>query len=177
MKHTMTQICVKAENLCRATTVAWRAVKIPCDRRIALYQKTRSSCVVKQRRLETTTCTLGKKMKDTCDKYDTCHDRQAALYRKAKPTLMIQEKDRKGYQKFKSMTLPQTSSTHKGRISHSLLCLVPASFFASIPPGYSRRVPRSEAHRVPLGGRLRRSHCEHGGDRQVQEAHPQHEVA
>jgi len=87
---------IKAENLCRATTVAWRAVKIPCDRRIALYQKTRSSCVVKQRRLETTTCTLGKKMKDTCDKYDTCHDRQAALYRKAKPTLMIQEKDRKG---------------------------------------------------------------------------------
>ena len=91
----------KAKELCKQATIAWRREKIPCDRKIVLYKKTRTTCTTRQTQLQDSTCTLGKKMKDTCDKYDTCHDAQAALYRKQKPKLQTQEKDRKGHQKTK----------------------------------------------------------------------------
>jgi len=86
----------KAKELCKQATIAWRREKIPCDQKIVLYKKTRTTCTTRQTQLQDITCTLGKKMKDTCDKYDTCHDAQAALYRKQKPKLQTQEKDRKG---------------------------------------------------------------------------------
>jgi len=91
----------KAKELCRQATIAWRREKIPCDRKIALWKGTRSKCTTRQTQLQDSTCTLGKKMKDTCDKYDTCHDAQEALYRTQKPKIMTQEKDRKGHQKTK----------------------------------------------------------------------------
>jgi hypothetical protein len=85
-----------AKLLCKQATSAHRREKIPCDKKIALWRKRRATCTTRQTQLQDTTCTLGKKMKDTCDKYDTCHDAQEALYRKQKPKLMTQEKDRKG---------------------------------------------------------------------------------